>query len=44
MVEISMERVCESFEINVFGHLELTQGFARKMIKQEQVRLFGFNR
>jgi short-subunit dehydrogenase len=34
MVEIPMERVRESFETNVFSHLELTQGFVRKMIKQ----------
>jgi short-subunit dehydrogenase len=34
MVDIPLERVRESFETNVFSHLELTQGFARKMIKQ----------
>ncbi|AKB29069.1 Short chain dehydrogenase [Methanosarcina siciliae T4/M] len=34
MAEIPVERVRESFETNVFGHLELTQGFVRKMIKQ----------
>jgi len=34
MVEIPMERVRESFETNVFSHLELIQGFVRKMIKQ----------
>lgn len=34
MAEIPMERVRECFETNVFSHLELTQGFVRKMIKQ----------
>jgi short-subunit dehydrogenase len=34
MAEIPIERVRESFETNVFRHLELTQGFVRKMIKQ----------
>lgn len=34
MAEIPVERVRESFETNVFSHLELTQGFVRKMIKQ----------
>ena len=34
MGEISVERVRELFETNVFSHLELTQGFVRKMIKQ----------
>ncbi len=34
MVDIPLERVRESFETNVFSHLELSQGFARKMIKQ----------
>lgn len=34
IIDIPMERVCESFEMNVFSHLELTQGFVRKMIKQ----------
>lgn len=36
MAEIPMERVRECFETNVFSHLELTQGFVRKMIKQGQ--------
>lgn len=36
MVEIPVERVRESFETNVFSHLELTQSFVRKMIKQGQ--------
>jgi|ERR1035437_4080105 short-subunit dehydrogenase len=34
MVDIPLERVRESFETNVFSYLELTQGFAHKMIKQ----------
>ncbi len=34
MAEIPVERVRESFETNVFCHLELTQGFVHKMIKQ----------
>ena len=34
MAEIPIERVRESFETNVFSHLELTQGFVHKMIKQ----------
>lgn len=34
MAEIPVGRVRESFEVNVFSHLELTQGFVRKMIKQ----------
>ncbi|HQJ09388.1 MAG TPA: SDR family oxidoreductase [Deltaproteobacteria bacterium] len=34
MIEIPLERVRESFETNVFRHLELTQGFVRKMIRQ----------
>lgn len=34
MAEIHLERVRESFETNVFSHLELTQGFVREMIKQ----------
>jgi short-subunit dehydrogenase len=34
MAEISIERVRESFETNVFSYLELTQGFVHKMIKQ----------
>ena len=44
MVEIPMERVRESFETNVFSHLELTHSFVHKMIKQGQVRLSGFHR
>ena len=39
MVDIHMERVRESFETNVFSHLEITQSFARKMIKQGQGRI-----
>lgn len=34
MAEIPVERVRENFETNVFSHLELTQGFVHKMIKQ----------
>ena len=34
MAEIPVERVRESFETNLFSHLELMQGFVHKMIKQ----------
>ena len=34
MAEIPIDRVRESFETNVFSHLELMQGFVHKMIKQ----------
>lgn len=34
MAEIPIERVRSVFETNVFSHLELTQGFVRKMIDQ----------
>jgi short-subunit dehydrogenase len=34
MAEIPVDRVRESFETNVFCHLELMQGFVRKMIEQ----------
>ncbi len=36
MAEIPVDRVRESFETNVFCHLELMQGFVRKMIEKGQ--------
>lgn len=34
MAEIPIDRMRSIFETNVFAHLELTQGFVRKMIRQ----------
>jgi NAD(P)-dependent dehydrogenase (short-subunit alcohol dehydrogenase family) len=34
IVEIPMERVRRSFEVNVFGHLQLVQGFAPQMLSR----------
>ncbi|MGJ4859047.1 SDR family oxidoreductase [Labrys sp. La1] len=35
VVDIPMERVRESFEINVFGHLKLAQGIVPKMVARK---------
>ncbi|MBM0224146.1 MULTISPECIES: SDR family oxidoreductase [Micromonospora] len=34
VVEIPMERVRRSFEVNVFGHLHLVQGFAPQLLRR----------
>lgn len=39
VVDIPLQRVRESFDINVFGHLELVQAIAPKMIERQQGRI-----
>ncbi|MEY8566983.1 SDR family oxidoreductase [Corynebacterium sp.] len=39
IVDIPLQRVRESFDINVFGHLELVQAIAPKMIERQQGRI-----
>ena len=39
VVDIPLQRVRESFDINVFGHLELVQAIAPKMIERRQGRI-----
>lgn len=39
VVDIPLQRVRESFDINVFGHLELVQAIAPKMIQRRQGRI-----
>lgn len=39
MVDIPLQRVRESFDINLFGHLELVQAIAPKMIARQSGRI-----
>ncbi|MDN5586633.1 MULTISPECIES: SDR family oxidoreductase [unclassified Corynebacterium] len=39
VVDIPLQRVRESFDVNVFGHLELVQAIAPKMIERQQGRI-----
>ena len=39
MVDIPLERIRATFEVNVFAHLELTQGFLRQMIARKQGKI-----
>lgn len=40
VVEIPMARVRRSFEVNVFGHLQLVQGFAPQMLARGRGKIF----
>ncbi|PWU51360.1 short-chain dehydrogenase [Micromonospora globispora] len=40
VVEIPMARVRRSFEVNVFGHLQLVQGFAPQMLGRDDGKIF----